>query len=192
MLARTMTVAATAARRKDTTNCRNASPTPPTITRPSLAQQVLEERNHARAVDEIVPGYEDHQRQHQRQSDPEAVFLSALAKRPPADRLRGIEHEMPAVENGDRKQVDQPEIHGKQRHEADEVDESDARHHPRHLRDRDRTAELVGGAPAHHHLPGGLERAGRNAPRLANRAPDRAHGIAAEELGARALDAKAS
>src|SRR4051812_44028525 len=51
-------------------------------------------------VHEIVPRGEDHQCQHQRQADAEAVFLCALAQRLTADRLSGIERQMPTVKHG--------------------------------------------------------------------------------------------
>src|SRR5689334_12137330 len=109
MLARTTTVAATATRRIGPTNCRNASPTPPTISRDRLGQQAFQERNYA-GVNQIVPGGENHQCQHQRQSHPEAVFLGALAQRPAADRLSGIEQQMSTIEDRDREQVDESKI----------------------------------------------------------------------------------
>ena len=61
-------------------------------------------------MDEIVPGGEHHQCQHQGQADAKAVFLSPLAQRLSAKRLRRIEQQMPAVKDRDRKQIDQPEI----------------------------------------------------------------------------------
>ena len=65
-------------------------------------------------------------------------------KRPTADRLGGIKQQMAAVKDGNRKQVDEPEIDRQHRHEPQQRDDAALRHLARHLRDAQRTAELVG------------------------------------------------
>src|SRR5262249_59585949 len=48
-------------------------------------------------VNEVVPCGKHHQRQHQRQTDPEAVFLRPLAQRLSADSFCRIEQQVAAV-----------------------------------------------------------------------------------------------
>ena len=57
-------------------------------------------------MNDIVPGGEHHQCKHQGQADPKAVFLSPLAERLPAKRLRRIKQQVTAVKDRDWKQVD--------------------------------------------------------------------------------------
>src|SRR5438477_12214856 len=182
MLARTMTVAATAARRIEPTNCRNASPTPPTISRDRSGQQAFQEWNYA-GVNQIVPCSENHQRQHQRESHPEAVFLGALAERPAANRLSSIEQQMSTIEDRDREQIDEPKIDREHRHEPNEIARASLRHYARHLRDADGAAEFVGGPRAYHHLTDRAQRSRCHVPGLVDRAPERDHGVAPHELG---------
>src|SRR5881394_3197939 len=55
-------------------------------------------------VNEVVPGREHHQGQHQGQPNAEAVLLSALTQRLPADCLGGIEQQMASVKHRHREQ----------------------------------------------------------------------------------------
>src|SRR6185437_12860025 len=139
-------------------------------------------------MNEVVPGGKDHQRQHQRQTEPKAIFLRALAKRLPPNGLSGIKQEMPPVKNGNRKEVDEAEIDRQHRHEPEHGDNSALRHLARHLRDAQGAAELVGGARADDHLPHGLERSRRHVEGLAAGAPHRIERVAAHILNAAALD----
>src|SRR6185312_10733381 len=79
-------------------------------------------------MNEVVPGGKDHQRQHQRQTEPKAIFLRALAKRLPPNGLSGIKQEMPPVQNGNRKEVDEAEIDRQHRNEPEHGDYSSLRH----------------------------------------------------------------
>src|SRR5438874_797735 len=50
-------------------------------------------------VNEVVPGRNHHQGQHQGQPNAEAVYLSALTQRSPTDCLGGIEQQMAPVKH---------------------------------------------------------------------------------------------
>src|ERR1700730_6692331 len=145
---------------------------------------------HDPEMDEIVPGGKDHQRQHQRQADAEAVFLGALAQRLTADRLGGIKQQMTPVKHRHREQIDQPEIDRQDRHEPEQRDDAALSNLARHLRDAQRPAELVAGTGADDDLPHRLERRARQVPGLADRAQHRAGGIAPDILDAAAPDAE--
>ena len=51
-------------------------------------------------MDDVVPGYEQHQHQHERKADPETDFLSARAQRPAAKSLIEIEQQVAATGAG--------------------------------------------------------------------------------------------
>src|SRR4029077_3506798 len=65
---------------------------------------------HDPEMDEIIPGSKPHQGQNQCQADAEAIFLSPLAQRFPANRLSGIEQQVPPVKHRHREQVYQAKI----------------------------------------------------------------------------------
>ena len=64
---------------------------------------------------EIIPRGENEQSGKQRQAGAETVLLRARRNRAATNGLGQIEQQMPTIQDGDRKQVDQAEIHRQHR-----------------------------------------------------------------------------
>ena len=71
-----------------------------------------------------------------------------------------IEQQMTTIEHRDREEIDQPDTHRNDGGEIEQSEESRRRHLPRHLRDSDGPAKLVGGFAASNHVIEIAERAG--------------------------------
>src|SRR5437588_7498768 len=97
---------------------------------------------------------------------------------------------MSTVQDRYRKQIDQPEINRQHSHEPQQRYETALGDLARQLGNAQGPTELVGGPRADHHLPHRLERGGRQVPRLADRADDRAPRIALDVFGAAAANAE--
>src|ERR1043166_4570603 len=69
---------------------------------------------------DVVEGGKNHQQQHDREPDAEAVFLCALRQRTSADRLDRIEQKVAAIEQRNREQVEEPDRDRQHRGEMDE------------------------------------------------------------------------
>ena len=67
-------------------------------------------------MNQIAPGIKHHQRNHQGQADPKAVFLNPLAERLPAKRFGRVEQEMSTVKDRNWKQVDKSKIDRQEGH----------------------------------------------------------------------------
>src|SRR5215469_4368728 len=139
-------------------------------------------------MDEIVPGGEHHQCEHQGQADAKPVFLSPLAERLSAESFGGIKQQMPAVKDWNRKKVDQPKIDRQNRHEPKHRDDSTLSDFSGHLRDTQRSAELISGARAFDDLPYRLQRPGCEIPGLYTGLRDRCRRIASDIFHAAAGD----
>ena len=100
---------------------------------------------------EIVAGHEKHERDDCDKADPEADFLNLLAKRPPAQRLEREEQKVPAIQDRNREQIDQPNADRKQSGKIDQRHEAERCHLSGDLGNADRTAELVGRFAAGYH-----------------------------------------
>src|SRR5665213_1246012 len=187
----TSTASAIATRTATRTKLRNASPqlTKRSDTAQALRDETFDELDDPQ-VNQVVPGGKHHERQHQRKPEPKPVFLRALSERPAADSLRRIKQQVTAVKNGDRKEIDEPEIDRQHRHEIEQRDDPSLRDLARHLRDAQRSADFVRWPQADDHLPYGLERAGAQVPGILRRIPQRGRGIALDIVDAAALDAQ--
>src|SRR6476659_3314785 len=104
-------------------------------------------------MDEIVPRRKHHQRKHESQTDPKTVFLRPLAQRLSAEGLGGVKEQMSAIEDRNRKQVDEPKIDRQNRHEPEDGNNPALSDLTGHLRDTQRSAELVRAARSLNHLP---------------------------------------
>ena len=123
------------------------------------------------------------------EAEPEGHLLAPLGERAAARRLDSVHRQMSAIQHRDRKEVDQPEVDGQHRREPDH------RHHAilgdlaRHLRDPERSAELLGGAAADDHLAKRVERAADQTERLADPFDHGEHRIRPPEFDPRSADA---
>src|SRR4051794_21764200 len=146
-----------------------------TANAPDFFSTLLGSARHADEVEDVVPGREQHQHDHDGEPDPEADLLRALAQRPAAHGLDGVEQQVAAVEKRDREQVDEADRDREHRHEADEPAEApQMRHLPRNLGDPDRARELIGRFPPDDELADVVEGALHHVPGLLDARPQRA------------------
>jgi len=95
-------------------------------------------------VQYVIIGRENHQHQHQAKPDPEAHLLCPLGHRAAADSFDRIEQEVPAIQQRNRKQVQQSDGHGKNGGKMDQRAETDRGDLPGDLSDPNRSPDLVG------------------------------------------------
>src|ERR1700722_20304323 len=69
---------------------------------------------------QVIPGRQEHQPQHQYQPKPKSNVLGPLTERPPQNSFASIVQKMPPVEERDGKKVGQPNAYGNDRHQIEE------------------------------------------------------------------------
>src|ERR1700722_14780377 len=95
-------------------------------------------------MNDVIESCKYHQHYDDRETNPEAHFLRAFRQRAATHRFDRIEQKETAIEQGNRKQVEEPDGDRKYGSKMDEGDEAHRRHLSRYLRYPDRSAELVG------------------------------------------------
>src|SRR5262245_28132779 len=84
----------------------------------SVARRTRSRRHEA---EDVVEGGIGHQHQDDGETDAEAEFLGAFRQRPAADGLDSIEQKVSAIEQRNRKQIQQPDRHGQNRREMNQL-----------------------------------------------------------------------
>src|SRR5436190_12557577 len=82
---------------------------------------------------DVVISRENHQHEHKGQTEAESHLLCPLGQRPPAQRLERIEQKMTAIEQGDRKQIQQTDRDREHRRQLEAGQESQSRYLPGEL-----------------------------------------------------------
>src|SRR5258706_1450254 len=102
--------------------------------------------------DQVIPGCQEHQPQHQNQPKPKSNVLGPRTKRTPQNSFASIVQKMPPVEERNRKKIGQPDAYRKDSYQVEQRQKAEIRHLARHIGDSHRTAELVGADMAPDHL----------------------------------------
>src|SRR5580658_3943456 len=94
--------------------------------------------------DQVIPGRQEHQPQHQNQPKPKSNVLGPLTERAPQNSFASIVQKMPPVEQRDRKKVGQPNAYRKDSHQIEERQKAHFRHLMGHFCYADGSGKLVG------------------------------------------------
>src|SRR6202451_612467 len=84
---------------------------------------------------QVIPGRQEHQPQHQNQPKPKSNILGPLTERAPKNSFASIVQKMPPVEQRDRKKVGQPNAYRKDSHQIEDRQKADFGAPVRHLGD---------------------------------------------------------
>ena len=99
---------------------------------------------------DVVIGGKDHQARDQHEADLEAELLRLVVHGLAANRLHRIVEKMAAIEERDRKEVQQADRNRQNCGKVEQGPKADLGHRPRHLGDPDRSRQLIGGfCPGH-------------------------------------------
>src|SRR5579883_1729623 len=77
---------------------------------------------------QVIPGREKHQPQHQNQPKPKSNVLGPLVQRPPRNSFHSIVQKMAPVEERNRKKVGQADAYRKDSHKIEERQKANIRH----------------------------------------------------------------
>ena len=143
-------------------------------------------------MNQIVPGGEYHQRQHQGQSETKTVFLRTMTERASPYGFSGIKQKMSTVKHRNWEKVYQSKVYRQYRHEGNDSRETVLRDLTRHLCNTQRASELIGRTRADDHLPHRLQRAADDIEGLAIGADQGFEGVVADVLHALPHDFPAS
>src|SRR5271156_4740249 len=97
-----------------------------------------------RQMNDVIKSCKYHQHKNNRETDAKTHFLRPFRQRTPANALDNIEQKVTAIEQRDREQVKKPDRYREDGGKLDERNKTETRNLPRHLRDADRAALLVG------------------------------------------------
>src|SRR6201985_2812286 len=92
---------------------------------------------------QVIPGREEHQPQHQNQPKPKSNVLGPLTKRAPQNSFASIVQKMPPVEERNWKKVGQADAYRKDSNQIEERQKADIGHLARHLGDADRPGKTL-------------------------------------------------
>src|SRR5262252_3396493 len=102
---------------------------------------------------EVVPGRKQHQPEYEGNADAQAPFLRPLSKRPATHRLDRVEGQVPPVEQGDRKQIEQTEVQGERGYQKQKIYIAVLCNVARDFPDPQHASEFSAGACPIDHLP---------------------------------------
>ena len=77
--------------------------------------------------DQVIPGRQEHQPQHQNQPKPKSDVLGPLTERPPQNSFACIVQKMPPVEERNRKKIGQADAYRKDSHQIEQRQKADIR-----------------------------------------------------------------
>src|SRR6201999_723085 len=101
---------------------------------------------------QVIPGREEHQPQHQNQPKPKSDVLGPLTERTPQNSFASIVQKMPPVEQRNRKKVGQPNAYRKDSNEVEQRQKADIGHLPGYFGNSYRPRKLIGTAVTTDHL----------------------------------------
>src|ERR1041385_2107857 len=93
-------------------------------------------------ADDIVRNREHHDREDEQHADLGQPQAKLRRERPAANPFRDEKHRVPAVEHGNRQEVEHRQAHGEKREKPEKHDETEPRRLTRHARDGNRAADL--------------------------------------------------
>src|ERR1043165_4058366 len=123
----------------------SAATTPTSSWAVSLPAAYLASASLMERADDIVRNREHHDREDEQHAHLGQPQTKLRRERPAANPFRDEKHRVPAVEHGNRQEVEHRQAPGEKREEPEKHDETEPRRLTRHARDGNRAADLFDG-----------------------------------------------